>query len=78
MQPILGKIIDPIQCAFILNLSIHDSILLLHEIMNKFKTMKGKKAWVALKLDMKKAYDRAEWIKKMHVHIFSFTNHERK
>jgi len=39
---------------------IHNNILLTHEIMNKFRNMKGKKVWVALKLDMKKAYDRVE------------------
>ena len=60
MRPILERIIDPVQTAFIPNRSIQDNILLTHEIMNKFNKMKGKKAWVALKLDMEKAYDRVE------------------
>ena len=34
---------------------------MVHEIMNKFKDIKGKQAYIALKLDMKKAYDRLEW-----------------
>jgi len=29
--------------------------------MAKFKKIKGKQAWVALKLDMEKAYNRLEW-----------------
>ena len=60
MRPILGKLIDPVQSAFVPKRSIHDNILLTHEIMNKFKNMKRKKAWVALKLDMEKAYDGVE------------------
>ena len=40
---------------------IHDDILLRHEIMDKCKNMKGKKTWVALKLDMEEAYGTVEW-----------------
>jgi len=61
MRLILEKIIDPVQSAFVPKRSIHGNILLTHEIMNKFKKMKGKKAWVALKLFMEKAYDIVEW-----------------
>jgi len=61
MRPVLGKIIDPVQSAFVPNRSIHDNILLTHEVINKFRNMKGKKSWIALKLDMKKAYDKVEW-----------------
>ena len=61
MCPVLGKLIDPVQGAFVPLWSIHDNILLTHEIINKFNSMKGKKSWVALKLDMEKAYERVEW-----------------
>ncbi|XP_074278666.1 uncharacterized protein LOC141602262 [Silene latifolia] len=38
-----------------------DNILLAHEIFNSFKRKKGKGGWIAIKLDMEKAYDRLEW-----------------
>ena len=61
MRPLLQKLIDPIQSAFIPHRSIHDNISLEHEVITKLNSMKGKKSWVALKLDMEKAYDRVEW-----------------
>ena len=61
MRPLLEKLVSPAQSAFIPGKSIHENILLTHEIMHKFRKTKGKHAWVALKLDMEKAYDRLEW-----------------
>ena len=61
LRPLLDKLISPLQSAFIPGRSIHDNILLTHEIMHKYRKTTGKIAWVALKLDMKKAYDRLEW-----------------
>jgi len=61
MRPILQRIIHWSQSAFIPHRTIHDNILITHEIMNKFKLFKGKKGYAALKLDMEKAYDRIEW-----------------
>jgi len=60
LRPLLSKIISPVQSTFVPGRSIHDNILITHEIMHKFKVLKGKTEWVALKLDMEKAYDRLE------------------
>ena len=66
LGPLLEKVISPLQSAFIPGRSIHDNILISHEIMHKFKKPKGKKAWVTIKLDIKKAYDQMEWDFIMH------------
>ena len=60
LRPLLSKIISPVQSAFVPGRSIHYNILMTHEIMHKFKILKGNTAWVGLKLDMEKAYDRLE------------------
>jgi len=61
IRPLLNKIVSLVQSAFVPDWSIHDNILVTHEIVHKFKVLKGKAAWVVLKLDMEKAYDRLEW-----------------
>jgi len=61
LRPLLDHIISPFQAAFVPGRSIDDNILLTHEIMHKFKNLKTKTAWTAIKLDMEKANDRIEW-----------------
>ena len=61
LRPLLNKLISPFQSAFIPGRSIHDNILLTHEIMHKFKNLRTQTAWAAIKSDMEKTYDRIEW-----------------
>ncbi|XXG74779.1 hypothetical protein AAC387_Pa07g3408 [Persea americana] len=62
METILRTIIDDSQSAFVSNRLITDNILIAHEIMHFLKRKKkGKYAYMAMKLDMYKAYDRIEW-----------------
>lgn len=58
----LDLIISPTQSAFILGRSIVDSAMIAFEIFHYMKKKKsGKHGYLALKLDMSKAYDRVEW-----------------
>lgn len=61
LKVILGKIIHPLQGAFIPERIIQDNILLAHEFFHSFKNKGGKEGWLAIKLDMEKAYDWIEW-----------------
>ncbi|KAA3485169.1 reverse transcriptase [Gossypium australe] len=62
MQNVMDSCIDQVQSAFVLGRLISDNILLTYEILHTFKQKRiGKKGYMAVKLDMSKAYDRVEW-----------------
>ena len=58
---VLGKIIHPLQGAFVPERLIQDNVLLAHEVFHSFRKKSGGQGWLAIKLDMEKAYDRLEW-----------------
>ncbi|KAL0428200.1 UNVERIFIED_CONTAM: hypothetical protein Slati_2994800 [Sesamum latifolium] len=62
MKRILDRIISPSQSAFVRGRLISDNILLAFEI-NHFLNSKtrGEQGWMALKLEVSKAYDKVEW-----------------
>ncbi|KAA3457419.1 reverse transcriptase [Gossypium australe] len=62
LQEVIGNCIDEAQSAFIPGRLIFDNILLAYEMLHTFRQKRtGKKGYMAVKLDMSKAYDRVEW-----------------
>jgi len=62
LKPILNDIISKSQSAFIADRLITDNVLIAFESLHHMKTnCTGRTGFMALKLDMSKAYDRVEW-----------------
>lgn len=62
LKSIIDLIISDTQSAFIPGRLITDNIMVAYEVMHFMKRkIRGKQGWMALKIDMSKAYDRVEW-----------------
>lgn len=62
LKDVIGLVISETDSAFIPGRLISDNIMIAHEVMHYMKRKTtGKQGWMALKLDMSKAYDRVEW-----------------
>ncbi|KAL0300641.1 UNVERIFIED_CONTAM: putative mitochondrial protein [Sesamum radiatum] len=61
IKPLLDKIISPFQMAFVPGRTINENSIISHEIMHYMLSRKGKKGFMAIKMDLSKAYDQVEW-----------------
>lgn len=61
LKGILDKIIGPFQSAFVPGRAITNNIIIGYECMHWLRNSNSKQGYVALKLDMSKAYDRVDW-----------------
>ena len=63
LKPLLNSIISETQSAFIVDRLITDNILIAFESLYHMKnSCTGKKCFMAMKLDMSKAYDWVKWV----------------
>ena len=61
LRPLLDKLISPSQSTFIPSRWIAENQLTAHELLHSFKRRKVKGGFVALKIDLQKAYDHVNW-----------------
>lgn len=57
----INFLVGPAQCAFIPKRQGHDNIIVAQEIFHSMIYKKGAKGWIAIKIDLEKAYDRLQW-----------------
>lgn len=61
LKPLLPSFISPFQMAFVPGRNIHDNNIISHEIMDYLHKKKGKNGFMAIKVDLAKAFDKVEW-----------------
>ncbi|KAL6208769.1 hypothetical protein ACLB2K_019714 [Fragaria x ananassa] len=61
IRPLLRKWISPNQVSFVPGRHISDNIMIAQELLHKCKNSKGKKGFMAWKIDLSKAYDKLSW-----------------
>ena len=61
IRPLLGSLILPVQTAFIPGRRGTDNVLIAQELFHALDKKNRKTGFMAMKLDLEKAYDRLEW-----------------
>ena len=59
--PLLDKLISPLQTAFVPGKKDLDNMIIVQELVHSFSLKRGNSSFMAIKIDLEKAYDRLEW-----------------
>ena len=57
----MTKLVSPYQVSFVPGRNIQENIITLNEMIHSMRRKCGKKGYMAIKVDLEKAYDRISW-----------------
>lgn len=57
LRSIVEDLVSPHQCNFVPNRHNSDNIIIAQEVIHSMRTNRGAKGWMAIKIDLEKAYD---------------------
>lgn len=61
IKPLMPLLVSLNQCSFVPSRHSYDNIVVSQEVIHFMHGMKGKKCFMAIKIDLEKAYDRLSW-----------------
>ncbi|KAK9169574.1 hypothetical protein Syun_001714 [Stephania yunnanensis] len=61
LKCVMSHLVNPAQTSFVEGRHITDNILIAQELLHSMRTVRGRKGWLAVKIDLEKAYDRLSW-----------------
>lgn len=61
LKPILSTVVAPTQASYVPGRQITDNIVIFQEVLHSMRTKQGKTSFMAIKIDLEKAYDRLRW-----------------
>lgn len=61
IRPFLRDLISPFQSSFLAGRSGMDNVIIVQEVIHRFRSFKGSKGAMIIKLDLEKAFDRLKW-----------------
>ena len=61
IRPFLDKLVSPLQSAFMPGRRSVDNTIVVQEVIHTISNKKGRVGYMAIKVDLEKAYDKIEW-----------------
>ncbi|KAK7260044.1 hypothetical protein RIF29_25766 [Crotalaria pallida] len=61
LRDIMDHVVGPSQCSFVPGRNGSDNIIVAQEVIHSMRAKKGKKGFMAIKIDLEKAYDKLKW-----------------
>ncbi|KAK9984067.1 hypothetical protein SO802_033592 [Lithocarpus litseifolius] len=61
IRPFLDKLVSPLQTTFVLGRKGIDNAIIVQEIVHSISKARGIEGFMAIKIDLEKAYDKLEW-----------------